>query len=81
MGDLMKKILRRMSQGENFKFDDDDDEICNSLTEKVRYNPHVDLPDNFKKIYERNYKINETFSYPVQKAIKNKYVACYEIVH
>jgi len=29
MGDLMRKILRRMSEGENFKLDEDDDEGCN----------------------------------------------------
>jgi hypothetical protein len=25
MGDLMRKVLRRMAQGENFKLDEDDD--------------------------------------------------------
>lgn len=39
MGDLMKKILRRMSEGQNFKLDEDDDQICRELTEKIQYNP------------------------------------------
>lgn len=56
MGDLMVKILRRMGQGENFKMDEDDDEACRAWSEKVRYNPHIELPENLKKIYERVYK-------------------------
>lgn len=32
MGDLMKKILRRMSEGENFKLDEDDDQACRDLS-------------------------------------------------
>ena len=44
MGDLMRKILRRMSQGENFKMDEDDDEACRNWSERVRYNPHIELP-------------------------------------
>lgn len=51
MGDMMKKMLKKMSEGENFKLDEDDDAICNELSEKIRYNPHAELPENYKKIY------------------------------
>lgn len=82
MGDLMKKMLKKMSEGENFKLDEDDDAVCNELSEKIRYNPHAELPENYKKIYERVYKVNEACSYPVKKAIKNEaYINCYEILN
>lgn len=51
--------------------DEDDDQVCRDLSEKIRYNPHMELPENFKKVYERVYKVHEGCSYPVKKAIKN----------
>ena len=44
MGDLTKQLLRKMATGENYKLEDDEDETARKLTEKVRYNPHTDLP-------------------------------------
>lgn len=56
--------------------------MCRELSEKIRYNPHIELPDNYKKIYERVYKTNQACTHPVKKAIKNTaYVACFEILN
>lgn len=44
MGDHLKALLRKMAVGENFKLEDDEDELAKGLTEKVRYNPHIELP-------------------------------------
>lgn len=41
MGEVMKKMLKKMSEGQNFKLDEDDDPICRDLSEKIRYNPHI----------------------------------------
>lgn len=34
-----------MAIGENFKLQEDEDETAKTLTEKVKYNPHTELPD------------------------------------
>lgn len=41
MGDILKKMLKKLSEGENFKMDEDDDQVCRDLSEKIRYNPHM----------------------------------------
>lgn len=82
MGDVLKKMLKRMSEGENFKLDEDDDQSCRDLSEKIRYNPHIELPENFRKVYERVYKFHEDCTYPVKKAVKNTaYITCYEVLN
>lgn len=32
MGDVLKKMLKKMSEGENFKMDEDDDQVCRDLS-------------------------------------------------
>lgn len=52
------------------------------MTEKVKYNPHIELPENYKKIYERIYEPKKECSYPTKKAIKNdSFITCYEVVN
>lgn len=50
--------------------DEDDDEACQIWSEKVRYNPQIDLPQNFKKVTERVYKTNQNLSYTLKQGIK-----------
>lgn len=45
MGDYLKQLLKKMTLGENFKLEEDEDEMTRSLTEKVKYNPHIELPE------------------------------------
>ena len=61
--------------------EEDEDEGCKNWSERVRYNPHIELPENLKKIYERVYKVHESCSYPVKKAVSEKYTDCYEIIN
>ena len=37
----------------------------------MRYNPHIELPDNYKKVYEKVYDPKRECSYPTKKAINN----------
>jgi len=46
MGDYLKQqLLKKMAAGENFKLEEDEDESTRTLTEKVKYNPHIELPE------------------------------------
>lgn len=56
MGDLTKNLLKKLAVGESFKLEDEEDQTTRTLTDKVRYNPHIELPEGFKKIYERVYE-------------------------
>lgn len=44
MGDFLKGLLRKMAVGENFKLEEEEDEMTKQFTEKVKYNPHIELP-------------------------------------
>ena len=45
MGHQMAQLFKKMSMGENFKLQEDEDETVRSLAEQVRYNPHIQLPE------------------------------------
>lgn len=82
MGDQAKNILKKLAVGENFKLEEEEDHATRNLTEKVRYNPHIDLPEGYKKIYERVYEPKKECSYPTKKAIGNdSLTTCYEVVN
>lgn len=45
MGDYLKGLLKKMAVGQNFKLEEDEDETTKALTDKVKYNPHIELPE------------------------------------
>ena len=81
MGDHVKDILRKLSQGENFRFEDEEDEALKELTMQLRANPQTELGAGYKKITERAYHLNSKVTYQNAKVLPQAYVDCYELVN
>ena len=81
LGDYVKELLKKLSHGENFRLEEEEDETVKDFNNQVKANPQVEMPPGYKKLVERQYHLNNKVTYQNSQLLPRSYVDCYEILN